>query len=467
MTSKAALLMLVLLGVIFFYTSASTDVADFMNYQGRLTDPAGNPVMDDNYSITFTIYDDGGAQVWIESQKVTTSDGYFTVLLGDNGSPLSCTDFSDSEYYLGITVGGDPEMTPRIRLATVPFSFKTGTVDGARGGAIKSDVNIDSDLELGSISNSGELRLYMDGSAAPVATANNYSTYGGQIILNDELGNKVISAQPDIDGEGGFFNVMGGPLEEGFTVDGNFAGSNSPYVSIEGSGSSTHFYSHISGNNSVQLPTGAVGSEEMYNEPGLTYSTSTGTYTLETTMKDLRTVTITIPEDGYIYLLGQCYMRTYGATSDNRLYAQIDETSGGSYTIPYVVGAGMSQYPSIGSYYYPTFVQRVSYKNAGTYTFRLEAMKTSSAHTSSASQITLTAIYIPTGYGAVKAVVSDPSDFEDITPVSYDSESELQPSEPLYEVDLRELELRAAKLKAAALEAERALYEAQRQNSEK
>lgn len=465
MNFKKLVSILILLAGLCSFTIANADTPELMNYQGRLTDTSGTPVTDDNYSVTFTIYDDMGTQLWTENHKIHTTDGYFTVLLGSNGSPLSYRDFSASECYLGITIAGDLEMSPRTTLASVPFSFKTGTVDGAQGGSIKSDVNIENDLELGSIENSGELRLYMDGSAAPVLVANNYSVYGGQIRLNDELGNKVLYIQPDIDGEGGFLNVMGGPLDEGFTVDGNFAGSNSPFVSIEGSGSSTYFYSHIPGNNSVQLPNGAVSSLEMFNEPGLTYSTSTGTYTLETTMRDLQTVTITIPEDGYIYLLGQCYMRTYGSTGDNRLYAQIDETSGGSYTIPYVVGAGMSEYPTTGSYYYPTFVQRVIYKNAGTYTFRLEAMKTSTAHISSASQITLTAIYIPTGYGAVKAIVSDPSGFEDVTPADFDSESELQPTEPLYEVDLRELELRAAKLKAAALEAERELYEAQKQNS--
>ncbi len=113
------------------------------NYQGRLTDGAGNPVPDATYSVTFTIYDAsvGGAAIWSESRTVTTTDGLFSILLGGI-TPVSDAVFADVTRYLGIAVGADPEISPRAMLVTVPYAFRTSTVDGASGGTITSKVAI-------------------------------------------------------------------------------------------------------------------------------------------------------------------------------------------------------------------------------------------------------------------------------------------------------------------------------------
>ena len=106
-----------------------------LHYQGRLLDPAtGAPKADGSYSMVFSLYTQvsGGAPFWTEIKDVTVSQGVFSTLLGDT-NPLDPADFDGLELWLGISVGADPQMTPRQRLAYVPyaaFASDADTVDG-------------------------------------------------------------------------------------------------------------------------------------------------------------------------------------------------------------------------------------------------------------------------------------------------------------------------------------------------
>ena len=101
-----------------------------INYQGRLLDSSGKPVTDGSYSITFRIYNvsTGGSSLWNETQSVTTEDGLFNVILG---SVSSITLPFDQDYWVGIKVGADSEMTPRHKLVTAPYSFRAGEANNA------------------------------------------------------------------------------------------------------------------------------------------------------------------------------------------------------------------------------------------------------------------------------------------------------------------------------------------------
>jgi hypothetical protein len=121
-------LLLTLIAFIFLAGSVGADVPGSMNYQGCLTDDAGNPVANDTYNVIFRIYDETNTKRWEESHQVATKGGLFSVQLGSNGSPLNADVFNHSECWLGITVGTDPEISPRTQLNTVPYSFKTGSV---------------------------------------------------------------------------------------------------------------------------------------------------------------------------------------------------------------------------------------------------------------------------------------------------------------------------------------------------
>ena len=126
--------------------SAKAGVPSVISFQGRLTDPSGNPVPDSSYSVQFVIWDSpipfSGIPWWVENQTVTTTDGFFSVLLGSN-NPLHYSTFQESIRYLGINVGPGLEMTPRTPLTSVPYAFKVATIDRALGGWIFGNVEFD------------------------------------------------------------------------------------------------------------------------------------------------------------------------------------------------------------------------------------------------------------------------------------------------------------------------------------
>jgi hypothetical protein len=115
------------LSLILLSTAALADVPGLMNYQGTLTDSAG-VALDTTVAMTFSINTDsvGGTQVWTETQSsVTVSHGLFNVLLGSVHA-IEDTVFKDAERWLGVQVGGDPELTPRQRIAAEGYAIKAG-----------------------------------------------------------------------------------------------------------------------------------------------------------------------------------------------------------------------------------------------------------------------------------------------------------------------------------------------------
>jgi hypothetical protein len=139
-------------------SGAAAAVPHQIHYQGHLTDDGGVP-LDTTINMTFTIYDDstGEGIVWDEEQpSVIVSNGLFNVLLG-SVTPISDTVFADDWRWLGITVGSDPEISPRTRLVTVPYAFQSlrvATVDGAAGGDVYGNLRLHSYLYVGD--NGGE-----------------------------------------------------------------------------------------------------------------------------------------------------------------------------------------------------------------------------------------------------------------------------------------------------------------------
>ena len=103
-------------------SSLSEGFPEILNYQGTLTDNAGQPISGTE-QVTFKIYDvaSGGTAVWTETQDVTITEGRFSVVLGSD-NPLDANMFG-GETYLGISVGNNAEMVPRQKLTSVPYAF--------------------------------------------------------------------------------------------------------------------------------------------------------------------------------------------------------------------------------------------------------------------------------------------------------------------------------------------------------
>jgi len=114
--------------------SVSASAPRVINYQGRLTDSGGDPVTNGPYLIKFKIYgsESGIDSLWWSGfQSVTVTDGCFTYRLGAL-VPFPTDLFSaDTVRYLGITVGVDPEITPRSRIVSVAYALQAVNADTA------------------------------------------------------------------------------------------------------------------------------------------------------------------------------------------------------------------------------------------------------------------------------------------------------------------------------------------------
>jgi len=107
-------------------------------YQAVLKTSAGVNVADGDLDMLFKIYSvsTGGSPLWTgthtaaNGNAVTVTDGVFSVLLGSGTGNAMTVDFTDDTLYLGVTIGADPEMTPRKRIGASGYAFNADTLDG-------------------------------------------------------------------------------------------------------------------------------------------------------------------------------------------------------------------------------------------------------------------------------------------------------------------------------------------------
>jgi hypothetical protein len=126
MKSRFILILAGLTLVLFSYSFAQ--VPQLINYQGKLTKTNGAP-LDTTISMIFSIYADsnGTTLKWAETQGgVKVEKGIFSVLLG-SVNPIPDTVFNGTLRYLGVKVGGDPEITPRKPMVSVPYAMRAAS----------------------------------------------------------------------------------------------------------------------------------------------------------------------------------------------------------------------------------------------------------------------------------------------------------------------------------------------------
>ncbi len=131
---------------------ALTSVPAKMNFQGRLTNNAGNTLPNGTYNMRFRIYNaaTGGSALWTESRLisasagVTVTNGLFSVQLGDN-TPIPASLFllqTQGTLYFEIElptpasatssspVWTEGAMSPRNQLAASAYAFNSESLDG-------------------------------------------------------------------------------------------------------------------------------------------------------------------------------------------------------------------------------------------------------------------------------------------------------------------------------------------------
>jgi hypothetical protein len=127
----------------------SQNIPHNITYQGYLTYQDGSPV-DGNLSVTFRIYNDPSnpSFLWEETQSVHIHNGIYNVTLGIV-NPVNLP--FDEQYYVGVQINSDPEMLPRIRLASVPYCFKAEQVDNLQnvGFAVIDSLQVNDTLTIG------------------------------------------------------------------------------------------------------------------------------------------------------------------------------------------------------------------------------------------------------------------------------------------------------------------------------
>jgi len=130
MTRRANVwIMLVAIGLVCLSSLSIAAVPQVINYQGILKNASGTPVNGD-VTMRFSLYSSltGTASLWTELQsKVSVTNGRYGVVLG-SVMPLALS--FDTQYYLGMAVNTDPEMTPRKALTAAPYAFRAGCNPG-------------------------------------------------------------------------------------------------------------------------------------------------------------------------------------------------------------------------------------------------------------------------------------------------------------------------------------------------
>ena len=142
---------------------AFSQIPHTLSYQGILADTAGIPKPDGSYSFAFRLYavSSGGSPIWSETKTAQVKHGLFSTVLGSL-TPIPDSVRFDRQYWLGIQVASDPELSPRMQITSVGSSINAIHADTARnipdnsvtsgkiagGQVVKSINNVHDDLTL-------------------------------------------------------------------------------------------------------------------------------------------------------------------------------------------------------------------------------------------------------------------------------------------------------------------------------
>ncbi len=108
------------------FAPAAAAVPQLLNYQGYLTNTAGQPVTG-TVAMVFKLYDAPAAPaaLYTETQStVAVNNGLYSVAIG---AVTALTLPFNVPYYLGVKVGADAEMTPRQQLTASPYALSSAT----------------------------------------------------------------------------------------------------------------------------------------------------------------------------------------------------------------------------------------------------------------------------------------------------------------------------------------------------
>ncbi|MBN2411098.1 hypothetical protein JXQ31_05345 [candidate division KSB1 bacterium] len=135
MRVKSLLLVLVILFV--FTIMSFAEITRLINYQGIILGTDEKPLPEANYKLTFKLYDEDNKLLWTEvHDPLFISAGLIQVKLGEF-TPLELP--FDQPYFLGIQVGGDAELEPRMLLTSAAYAFRSDDADKLQGFTVSAE----------------------------------------------------------------------------------------------------------------------------------------------------------------------------------------------------------------------------------------------------------------------------------------------------------------------------------------
>jgi hypothetical protein len=214
--------------------NAAVGINHGINFQGKLTNPNGTNLANGNYNFVFSLYSaaSGGSAIWTESDTITLTDGIFQINLGPSASGANTNfanvDFNSDSIYLGIKVGADAEMSPRVQFTATPYAFNSEKLGGISAAGF-AQLNPAS-AQSGSLNVSGTVQAATSIQAPLVDTAT-------AVALG--LGTGTASS------------VTLGRTTTPFTVQGN---TSSTFTSTNGANTTTVSFTAPTANRSISFP---------------------------------------------------------------------------------------------------------------------------------------------------------------------------------------------------------------------
>ncbi|HEX8182534.1 MAG TPA: carbohydrate binding domain-containing protein [Candidatus Saccharimonadales bacterium] len=169
---------------------AAPGVYKTVNFQGKVVSTSGINVPDASYTFKFRIYTSATGDtaipcsttcLWEESKSLTTVNGIFQTNLGDTTALPGSVNFNTDSLYIGVVFNGDTEMTPRIRLTSVPYAFNADMLDGLDSSSLvqlspsaqqTGTINVSGNITSGAAVNAAAIDSAVGGTALTLGSAN-------------------------------------------------------------------------------------------------------------------------------------------------------------------------------------------------------------------------------------------------------------------------------------------------------
>ncbi|MFA6174910.1 MAG: hypothetical protein WC701_14705, partial [Kiritimatiellales bacterium] len=192
-------------------TSTAQVNAGDIEVSAYLMDGENKELPNGEYDVRFGIYTtdrtesdpfpsdtDKGSRVWEETQKVTVENGLLKTYLGATTPIPASFNFAASNYYIGIRVAEDAEMTPRKRIGAVPLArtamnaITAGglTVGNAAGNVPTSNGTLNTNLNADLLDGQHAAAFQVAGSYQPAGSYDNYLAWKLQSSATD-AGQKI------------------------------------------------------------------------------------------------------------------------------------------------------------------------------------------------------------------------------------------------------------------------------------